>query len=126
MAIPCQQLKTRCADFFIAWGYNYTWGNTWITQHDQFGAEFFKPIIAEEYGADMPHNHTGVEGPWQTTIYNSNIASDSIWQYGTSTGEGLTSWDVNTIWSNDSEYQSLVLDHAKLMKKKKVDKALLH
>lgn len=99
-----------------SWGYNYTWGNEWIMQHDAVGAEFGKPVVLEEYGTSFPHNHTGTEGPWQATVLEqTEIAADQFWQFGTQISTGLTNWDVNTLWTNDTEYATLAVAHAAAM-----------
>ncbi len=56
-------LKDMLTKYF-SWGYNYTWGSTWIEQHDAIGAKAGKPVILEEYGTPFPNNHTPTEGPW--------------------------------------------------------------
>jgi mannan endo-1,4-beta-mannosidase len=33
------------------WGYNYSWGNTWIKKRDAVGAKVGKPVVLEEYDA---------------------------------------------------------------------------
>jgi mannan endo-1,4-beta-mannosidase len=47
-----------------SWGYDYTWGPEWITQHDALGKAAGKPVVLEEYGTPFPGNHTPTEGPW--------------------------------------------------------------
>jgi mannan endo-1,4-beta-mannosidase len=105
-----------------SWGYNYTWGNTWIQQHDAIGKASGKPIILEEYGAPFPHNHTAVERPWQLTVLKGGVAADQIWQFGTpdlSVPPGNLG-DVNTIFYNDTEYRILGKGHAAEMLAKHV------
>jgi len=97
-----------------SWSYNYTWGSTWIAQHDAIGKASGKPVILEEYGAPFPHNHTGVEAPWQEAVLKSGLAADQIWQFGpygtTVAVENLL--DVNSIFYNDTEYTQLARVHA--------------
>lgn len=98
-----------------SWGYNYSWGNTWILEHDAAGAAVGKPVILEEYGVPFPHNHTGIEVPWQTTVLlNTSLAADQIWQFGTPdlsvAPESIA--DVNTIYYNDTEFGTLGSGHA--------------
>lgn len=105
-----------------SWGYNYTWGSTWIAQHDALGAASGKPIILEEYGAPFPHNHTAVEVPWQEAVLRSGIAADQIWQFapsqaGLSFGVGNLT-DVNSVFYNDTEYGVLARGHAARMLEK--------
>jgi len=102
-----------------SWGYNYTWGSTWIEEHDAVGAEFGKPVVLEEYGCPFPHNHTAIEIPWQETVLKGGVAVDQVWQFGTPAVPFGVS-DVNTIWINDTEYKILGVGHANRMLAKKV------
>lgn len=102
------------------WGYNYSWGNTWITEHDAIGALLGKPVVAEEYGAQGP-NMTAVEQQWQTTIVNdTEIAYDSFWQFGTTLPSGTNDSDVYTIYHGTEQYHVLVIDHVAAMDAKAV------
>lgn len=105
-----------------SWGYNYTWGSTWIEQHDAIGKASGKPVILEEYGAPFPGNHTGVEKPWQDTVYKGGIAADQIWQFGTydCTVPADNIKDVNTIFYGDAEYVTLGFKQAARMAAKRV------
>ncbi|KAH8660425.1 family 5 putative glycoside hydrolase [Xylariales sp. PMI_506] len=105
-----------------SWGYNYSWGSEWITQHDQLARRHGKPIVLEEYGAPFPNNHTGIEKPWQDTVLASGVAADQIWQFGSNdlSVPGATLGDVNTIYYNDTEYKVLGFKHATQMLSKKV------
>lgn len=105
-----------------SWGYNYTWGNTFIEEHDAVGKAIGKPVILEEYGTPFPHNHTGTEGPWQKTVLKSGLAADQIWQFGTPdlSVPAADLSDVNTIFYNDTEYVTLGRVHAALMLAKRI------
>lgn len=104
-----------------SWGYNYTWGSTWIEEHDSVGAAVGKPVVLEEYGTPFPHNHTGTELPWQMTVVNSTqVAYDSFWQFATVNLTGGSQYDVNSIWYNDTEYATLARQHASDMLAKSV------
>lgn len=105
-----------------SWGYNYTWGSTWILEHDVVGQEIGKPVVLEEYGSPFPDNHTGTEAPWQATVLKSGVAADQIWQFGTYdlSVPAASLSDVNTIFYNDTEYQTLGRLHAALMRAKHV------
>ncbi|KAE8441983.1 hypothetical protein EG329_004109 [Mollisiaceae sp. DMI_Dod_QoI] len=116
-------LKIKTLDYGVfhlypdAWGYNYTWGNTWIQQHDAIGATVGKPVILEEYGTPFLHNHTASEDPWQETVLKSGLAADQIWQFGTNdlSVPGMSLGDPNSIYYNDTDYQVLGVQHAKNM-----------
>lgn len=105
-----------------AWGYNYSWGNEWILQHDAVGKEIGKPVILEEYGAPYPGNHTPYYKPWQDTVLRSGVAADQVWQFGTYdlTVPAADLGDVNSIYYNSTEYKVLGFEHAAEMLKKPV------
>ena len=121
-------LKIKTLDYGVlhlypnSWGYNYTWGNEWIEQHDAIGKAMGKPVILEEYGTPFPHNHTGTEVPWQETVLRSGLAADQIWQFGTNdlSVPAASLSDVNTIFYNDTEYWPLARLHAAEMLAKPV------
>jgi mannan endo-1,4-beta-mannosidase len=100
-----------------SWGYNYTWGSTWIQEHDAVGKAARKPVILEEYGSPFPHNHTAVERPWQQTVRGSGVAADQIWQFAPEGTKIVINnlVDVNSIFFNDTEYVPLARQHAALM-----------
>lgn len=103
-----------------SWGYDYTWGSTWIEQHDAVGKAAGKPVILEEYGSPFPHNHTDIEAPWQETVLKGGVAGDQIWQFGTPFLSVDNMNDVNTIFINDTEFKILGSGHAAAMLAKKV------
>jgi mannan endo-1,4-beta-mannosidase len=121
-------LKIKTLDYGVfhlypnSWGYNYTWGSTWIEQHDILGKAAGKPVILEEYGTPFPHNHTATEEPWQQTVLRGGLAADQIWQFATPylsvPVEDLD--DVNSIFYNDTEYKILARQHAAQMLSKPV------
>ncbi|KAI9876047.1 MAG: hypothetical protein M1830_007460 [Pleopsidium flavum] len=99
-----------------SWGYNFTWGNTWIEQHDQAGAAAGKPVVLEEYGSPYPDNHTAITQPWQQTVLTqTRIGYDSFWQFGTDLSSGRSPFDQYAIFSDTSDYQTLAVQHAKDM-----------
>lgn len=104
-----------------SWGYNYSWGNEWIRQHDEVGKAFGKPVILEEYGAPFPGNHTPYYKPWQDTVLRSGVAADQVWQFGTYdlSVPAANLGDVNSIDYNSSEYKVLGFQHAAQMLNKK-------
>ncbi|KAJ9620203.1 hypothetical protein H2203_007968 [Taxawa tesnikishii (nom. ined.)] len=103
-----------------SWGYNETWGSTWIVEHDKVGAAAGKPVVLEEYGGPpSPHNHTGVEAPWQQTVLkDTSIAMDQFWQFGDPSPDTVNLGDPYSIYINDTEYQILARDHAAAMLEK--------
>jgi mannan endo-1,4-beta-mannosidase len=106
-----------------SWGYNYTWGTTWIQQHDAIGKAAGKPVILEEYGTPFPNNHTGTEAPWQSAVLKSGLAADQIWQFGSNvlSVSSASLADVNTIYYGSAEYEELGKDHAEKMLAKHVN-----
>lgn len=106
-----------------SWGYNYTWGSTWIQQHDAIGKAAGKPVILEEYGTPFPNNHTGTEAPWQKTVLESGLAADQIWQFGSYdlSVPAASLSDVNSIFYGTAEYQILGIEHAMQMLSKKTN-----
>jgi mannan endo-1,4-beta-mannosidase len=77
-------------------GYNYSWGNTWIKDHDEIGAQVSKPVVLEEYGAQGKHYRHGaaVAGGCGGRYGNCN---DSFWQSGTALPSGTNITDSYTI-----------------------------
>ena len=106
-----------------SWGYNETWGSTWIKEHDIVCATANKPCVLEEYGGPpSPANHSAVEIPWQTTVLeDTELAMDQFWQFGTiGLSTGLSDYDPYTIWYNATEYVPLAREHAADMLEKAV------
>ncbi|KYG40721.1 glycoside hydrolase family 5 protein [Acidomyces richmondensis BFW] len=105
-----------------SWGYNESWGSTWILQHNEVGAAHNKAVVLEEYGGPpTPNNHTAVEEPWQATVLkDTKLAMDQFWQFGTVLSTGLSDYDNFTIWYNSQEYVPLARDHAAAMLEKPV------
>lgn len=123
-----ENLKIKTLDYGTfhqwphAWSYNYTWGSTWIEQHDEIGRKTGKAIVCEEYGAPLIGNHTVIIKPWQDTLYKSGLASEMYWQFGTY--DTSVPWknlpDENAIFYNETEYKLLGFGMAKRMDDKKV------
>jgi mannan endo-1,4-beta-mannosidase len=105
-----------------SWGYDYSWGSTWIKEHNKVGKMHGKPVVLEEYGGPpSPHNHSAVEVQWQSTVLDeTRVAMDQFWQFGTDFGDQLSSYDDFTIWYNDTEYDVLARQHAAAMLEKRV------
>ena len=100
-----------------SWGYNYTWGNEWIQQHDAAGKVAGKPVVFEEYGSTDPTNKSIVVKPWQqTTLLDTSVAYDSFWQFATTLS--INPFDNYAIYYNTtagSDYQVLAYQHAAAM-----------
>lgn len=77
-------------------------------------------MVFEEYGT--PINHTQLERPWQlTTLEETQVAADFIWQFGTVLPIEGTKWgDVNSIYYGTEEYEVLGFQHAEEMLSKRV------
>jgi mannan endo-1,4-beta-mannosidase len=126
-----ENLKIKTLDYGVLhlypdwWGYNYTWGNTWIKQHDTIGKKYGKPVILEEYGAagtiNMYVSNHSEEIPWQKTVLESGIAADQFWQIGIPKLANLG--DQFSVYTNESEWKVIATDHAKAMWEKKVTNA---
>jgi mannan endo-1,4-beta-mannosidase len=106
-----------------SWGYNYTWGAERIQQHHAIGDAAGKPVILEEYGTPFPNNHTQTEAPWQEAVLKSGLAADQIWQFGSNdlSVPEASIGDVNSIYYNETEYQTLGREHAHQMLNKDVE-----
>ena len=102
------------------WGYNYSWGNEWIEQHNAIGKAAGKPVVLEEYGVSDASIRLGIEEDWQNTVINmTSVAYDSFWQFGTNLPSGTNPFDSYAIYYNTSEYQVLGNQHAAAMNAKK-------
>ena len=104
------------------WGYNYSWGNTWITQHNEIGKTAHKPVVMEEYAAPSPELRAQWMSQWQNTILkNTSIAGDMIWQFATKFVDGTNPYDEYAIYYDaapGSEFQTLGVEQAKAMSAK--------
>jgi mannan endo-1,4-beta-mannosidase len=106
-----------------SWGYDYSWGSTWIKQHAAAGRAAHKPVVLEEYGGpnSTGNVHAAVEGPWQSTVlHDTRVAMDQFWQFGPQLTTPFSDADVFTIWYNSTEYTQLARDHAAAMLAKPV------
>ena len=101
------------------WGYDYSWGSTWITQHNGIGKAANKPIVMEEYAAPSVELRREWMPQWQETILtNTSIAADMVWQFATAFADGNNPYDEYAIYSSDapeSEFQTLGVKQAKAM-----------
>ena len=105
------------------WGYNYSWGNTWIAQHNAIGKAVGKPVVLEEYAASTVALQEQYMPQWQSTVLTqTSIASDSFWQFATKFADGTNPYDEYAIYYNTtagSTFQRLGTAHAKDMAAKK-------
>ncbi|KAI4235176.1 MAG: hypothetical protein LQ352_008118 [Teloschistes flavicans] len=98
------------------WGYNYTWGSTWIEQHNVLGKAAGKPVIMEEYAVPDGEDRVGIMGAWQATIVNkTSLAGDMVWQFGTALPSGANPFDNYAVYYGSGEYGVLGTAHAKAM-----------
>ncbi|KAG8530558.1 uncharacterized protein KY384_005061 [Bacidia gigantensis] len=103
------------------WGYNYTWGSTWISQHNYLGKKYNKPVILEEYAAPTPELRMEFLPQWHDTILKkTSIAGNMVWQFGTPFTDTSPFDQYAVYYSEDpaSEYQSLLVKQAKAMARK--------
>ena len=100
------------------WGYNETWGSTWIGEHAEAGAKANKPVVLEEFGAPWPNNRTQILVPWLDEVVRSGVAADQMWQFATTLPSGNDPYDDYAVYYNTtkgSQYDVLVIENAKAM-----------
>ena len=102
------------------WGYNNSWVNTWIMQHDAVGKAAKKPVIFEEYGSTLATGKQSVVGPWQETVRGkTSVAADMFWQFGTQgLSGGFRPFDDYAVYydqAKGSDYEVLGFEHAAMM-----------
>ena len=103
------------------WGYDPSWGSTWIAQHNAAGKAAGKPVVLEEYASpSWEPNRTALMLPWQATVLNeTSIAYDSFWQFATTLPTGMSDVDQYSIYYGTAEYGVLGTQHARDMLAKK-------
>ncbi|KAL8995225.1 MAG: hypothetical protein Q9169_004989 [Polycauliona sp. 2 TL-2023] len=90
--------------YYDQWGYNSSWGSTWIAQHNAIGKALNKPVLMEEYAVAEGNDRVGIVGPWQDTIVKkTSVAGDMIWQFGTKFPSGSTPLDNYALFWNSTE-----------------------
>ncbi|KAI4216287.1 MAG: hypothetical protein LQ351_001297 [Letrouitia transgressa] len=101
------------------WGYNYTWGNTWIEQHNLIGKRAGKPMLLEEYAVPQGEDRKGIMGKWQDTIVTkTSVAGDMFWQFGTRFPSGNNPFDEYALYYDTtagSDFDVLARQHAQTM-----------
>ena len=100
------------------WGYNDSWVNEWIQQHDAIGQTVGKPVVLEEYGSTSANGQKQtVMSPWQQTVLSkTSVACDLFWQFGIPLS--INPYDNYVIMydtSDGSDYQVLGNQHAAAM-----------
>ena len=107
------------------WGYNYSWGNAWIEQHNAVGKAVGKPAVLEEYGVPDPNFREGVMFQWQDTVVTkTSVAYDSFWQFGTKFASGINPYDEFAIYYGSGEYNVLAKEHVADVNAKKAQATL--
>ena len=97
-----------------SWKYNETWGNTWISQHDDAGRKANKPVIFEEYGTEA--DKRTVIGEWQQTVLKTNVAADQWWQFSTDLPSGINVFDIHvSIYAPMYPQRKLLTSHRPLL-----------
>ena len=104
------------------WGYPFSWGSSWIEQHDALAEAAGKPVVLEEYGTPYANNHTLLTKPWQDTlVQDTNVAGDFLWEFATDLPSGTNLNDVYAIdysTALGSDYEVLAIQHAQEMEDK--------
>ncbi|KAJ7282395.1 glycoside hydrolase [Mycena rebaudengoi] len=102
----------------LSWGEGAapeSWGVKWITDHAASQNATNKPVILEEFGLPDSSRNT-IYTTWFSTIVNSGLAGDLIWQAGsTLTNGGQTHNDGYTIYPTDPVY-ALLKSHSAALK----------
>ncbi|KAH6670359.1 mannan endo-1,4-beta-mannosidase [Plectosphaerella plurivora] len=107
------------------WSKTVAWTSQWIRDHAAAGKTAGKPIVHEEYGwmtnearqaalgKTAPETRLEVLGEWQAIHLEEEIAGGMYWQFGTNKySYGRNHDDGFTIFLEDAEAQTLVVDHA--------------
>ncbi|KAK2766122.1 hypothetical protein FQN54_007637 [Arachnomyces sp. PD_36] len=98
-----------------SWGQNYEWGNQWIADHADACAAAGKSCVFEEYGVpEDGATRDRVMAEWHDTILANatDIPADLYWQFGLTLSAGKTHDDTYTIYVDEDNFQTLVVDWA--------------
>ncbi|KDR78310.1 hypothetical protein GALMADRAFT_1312903 [Galerina marginata CBS 339.88] len=115
-------LKIKTLDFGTFHLYPESWGQTadpsgfgvqWILDHAALMKSQNKPVLMEEFG--VPDIKSTAYPAWYSTIVNSSLTGDLIWQAGSNLTNGLTANDGYTIYPSDPIY-ALEISHAAALK----------
>ncbi|KAL8799872.1 MAG: hypothetical protein Q9182_005579 [Xanthomendoza sp. 2 TL-2023] len=108
------------------WGYNFSWGNTWIEQHNAIGRALGKPVVLEEYAVPVGatdgegRDRVGILRKWQETVVGrTSVAGDAVWQFGTRLPSGVMPLDQYAVFWNGSEGAEVGVRHAREMREKR-------
>ncbi|KAF8470593.1 glycoside hydrolase superfamily [Kalaharituber pfeilii] len=64
------------------WSQDYSWGNTFITDHGSAARAIGKPTILEEYGVPRSTvQRSSVISSWHQSVLSTNIAGDLSWHF---------------------------------------------
>ncbi|KAI4125710.1 MAG: hypothetical protein LQ341_006949 [Variospora aurantia] len=108
------------------WGYNYSWGSTWIAQHNAVGKKLGKPVLLEEYAVPDGVDRVAIARPWQETVlHKTSIAGDLMWQFGTQFPSGNKPLDHYAVYWDTSDLRVLGNGHVSEMAGKKAVAATL-
>ncbi|KAJ3039253.1 hypothetical protein HDV00_012492 [Rhizophlyctis rosea] len=95
-----------------SWSVAQSTGTTWVNDHATACKAKNKPCVMEEYGTTT--NRDTYLPQWQSAIVSSGL-NDQYWQFGLSISSGKTANDGFTIYNTDSDFQTLVVNHAAAM-----------
>ncbi|KAI5852547.1 glycoside hydrolase superfamily [Morchella snyderi] len=106
--------------YVSAWSKTYAWGDQWIKDHAAVATSIGKPMVFEEYGVTRSTGQRlTVIRTWHDIVLANAIAGDMYWQFGAVLPiTGRTHDDTNTIFTDDAEYNELVVQYVPQMEAK--------
>ncbi|KAA8914489.1 putative mannan endo-1,4-beta-mannosidase A [Sphaerosporella brunnea] len=113
-----ENLKITTLDYGIAhmypsnWGQTYEWGNQWISDHAEACRKAGKSCVIEEYGVPVKGATRDHVVPVALVRRAIDVGVDMFWQFGLTLSTGKSSDDGFTIYTDDSDFQTLVVDWA--------------
>ncbi|KAJ3045593.1 hypothetical protein HDV00_009250 [Rhizophlyctis rosea] len=96
-----------------SWSLNPTTGAQWAKDHADAGKAVGKPVVWEEYGYKT--NRGQYLPAWQSAALSNGLAGTQYWQFGLTLSTGQTHNDGYTIYNTDSDFNTLVVQHAAAM-----------